>query len=169
MDYLYLHSQFHLMPERLRALAAGLSPQQARYKPTPDTWSVLEVLNHLVDEEIHDFRSHLDFILHPEGKEWEPIDPQGWVTERNYNQRDLQQTLDNFQRERAASIAWLDSLGDIDWDITYTSEFGSMRADDMFAAWVAHDGLHLRQLAELHRALLEQAVGDYDVSYAGEW
>ena len=169
MDYDFLLSQFRATPERLRALAVGLSPQQARYRPASDSWSVLEVLNHLVDEEIHDFRSHLDFILHPEGKEWEPIDPQGWVTERNYNQRDLQQTLDNFQRERAASIAWLDSLGDIDWDITYTSEFGSMRADDMFAAWVAHDGLHLRQLAELHRALLEQAVGDYDVSYAGEW
>ena len=169
MDYPYLLVQFRAMPERLRALAAGLSPQQARYKPAADAWSVLEVLNHLVDEEIHDFRSHLDFILDPEGKQWEPLDPQGWVTERKYNERDLQSTLDNFQRERAASIAWLDSLGDIDWETPYVSEFGTMRAGDMFACWVAHDGLHLRQLAELHRALLEQAVGDYDVSYAGEW
>ena len=184
MDYPYLLSQFRAMPERLRALAAGLSPQQARYKPSADvaiaqqspesnaqhlSWSVLEVLNHLVDEEIHDFRSHLDFILHQAGNQWEAIDPQGWVTERKYNERDLQATLDNFQRERAASIAWLDSLGDIDWETPYVSEFGTMRAGDMFACWVAHDGLHLRQLAELHRALLEQAVGDYDVSYAGEW
>jgi hypothetical protein len=169
MDTNYLISQFRATPERLRALAAGLSPQQACYKPAADDWSILEVLNHLVDEEIHDFRSHLDFILDPAGKEWEAIDPQGWVTERKYNERDLGQTLDNFQRERAASIAWLDSLGDIDWDTVYTSEFGSMRAGDMFSCWVAHDGLHLRQLAELHRAILEQAVGEYDISYAGDW
>lgn len=169
MEFDYLFSQFQAMPDRLRALTTGLSLEQARYKPAPDTWSVLEVLNHLVDEEIHDFRSHLDFILDPEGKEWEAIDPQGWVTARKYNQRDLQETLDNFQRERAASIAWLASLGEVDWDITYTYEQYSMRAGDMFACWVAHDGLHLRQLAELHRAILEQAVADYDVSYAGEW
>ena len=169
MNFPYLLSQFHAMPERLHALAAGLSPQQARYKPTPGAWSVLEVLNHLVDEEIHDFRSHLDFILHQEGNQWEAIDPQGWVTARKYNERDLQATLDNFQRERAASIAWLDSLGEIDWETPYVSEFGTMRAGDMFACWVAHDGLHLRQPAELHRSLREQAVGDYVVSYAGEW
>ncbi len=32
MDQAYLLSQFRAMPERLRALAAGLGPQQARYK-----------------------------------------------------------------------------------------------------------------------------------------
>ena len=169
MDYDYLLSQLRTMPNRVRALATGLSEEQSRYKPDPDSWSVLEVLNHLVDEEIHDFRSHLDFVLDSEGKEWELIDPQGWITERNYNQRDLQETLDNFQRERAASIAWLSSLGEIDWNTAHVSEFGTMRAGDMFAAWVAHDGLHLRQLTELHRAILEQAVGDFDPSYAGEW
>jgi hypothetical protein len=44
-----------------------------------------------------------------------------------------------------------------------------MRAGDMFAAWVAHDGLHIRQLNELHRSLLERAAKPYRVGYAGEW
>ena len=169
MDYSFLLTQLRRGPQRVRALAAGLSPRQARFKPDPDSWSILEVVNHLVDEEIHDFRSHLDFILSPRGKEWEPIDPGAWVTERKYNERDLEESLENFARERAKSLAWLDSLGEVDWDTVYTSEYGSMRAGDMLAAWAAHDGLHLRQLVELLRVVTEQAAGNYDVSYAGEW
>lgn len=169
MELEFLNRQFRQNPQRIRALVKGLSAAEARYKPAPDSWSVLEVVNHLYDEEIHDFRSHLDFILDPEGKEWEMIDPQGWVVERAYTERDLAESLANFLQEREASIQWVESLGAVDWGTTYTSEYGSMRAGDMFAAWVAHDGLHLRQLVELQRALTERAAGDFDISYAGEW
>lgn len=156
-------------PQRIAALVQGLTTQQARLKPAADAWSILEVINHLYDEEIHDFRSHLDFILHPEGKEWGTIAPQSWVMERKYNERELVSSLEDFLRERAASLAWLDSLGEVDWGISFTSQFGSMRAGDMFAAWVAHDGLHLRQLVELHRFLVERAAEPYDIGHAGDW
>ena len=33
MDTAYILAQFLAMPERLRALAAGLIPQRARFKP----------------------------------------------------------------------------------------------------------------------------------------
>ena len=169
MDFAYLRQQLEHNAERITVLCQHLPDEQARFKPAPDSWSVLEVVNHLLDEEIFDFRFRLDFILAPEGKEWKPIHPGAWVTERKYNERDLDKSLANFQRERAASIAWLKSLGDVDWKISYTYEFGSMRAGDMFAAWVAHDQLHLRQLVELHRAYTEQAAKPYELSYAGEW
>ena len=32
-------------------LAAGVSQEQARWRPTPDDWSLLEVINHFYDEE----------------------------------------------------------------------------------------------------------------------
>lgn len=169
MDLAYLKTQLATNPQRIAALVDGLTTEQARLKPAPDAWSVLEVINHLYDEEIHDFRSHLDFILHPQGKEWQPINPQAWVTERKYNERELGPSLENFLQERAKSLTWLDSLGDADWNISHTSKFGSMRAGDMFAAWVAHDGLHMRQLVELHRFLVERAAQPYEIGYAGEW
>ncbi len=169
MDTKSLLSQFRHNAERIRALVSGISNEDARLRPTPEAWSVLEVVNHLLDEEIHDFRSHLDFILNPEGKAWELIDPQGWITERNYNQRDLAQSLEQFLAERAKSIQWLESLGAVDWEISYASKWGTMKAGDMFASWVAHDGLHMRQLVELQRFLTERAAGDFDTSYAGDW
>lgn len=169
MDIHFLMAQWKATPQRVASLLEGISSEEARLRPTPDDWSVLEVINHLVDEEIQDFRSHLDFILAPQGKEWERIDPQAWIVERKYNERELTPSLENFMRERAASIAWLESLGNVDWDITHTSQFGSMRAGDMFTAWVAHDGLHQRQLVELQRFLVERAAKPYEVGYAGDW
>jgi hypothetical protein len=77
--------------------------------------------------------------------------------------------VESFLRERRRSIRWLDSLGKIDWNTKYVSKFGTMKAGDMFASWVAHDGLHLRQLVELHRHLVERAVKPYAIGYAGDW
>ena len=81
---------------RIRNLIEGVSVEQARWKPEPDAWSILEVINHLRDEEKEDFRVRLDIVLHRPDQPWPPIDPQGWVTERQYNQRELEQSLEDF-------------------------------------------------------------------------
>lgn len=156
--------------ERIRALARAVTPDEARWKPSPEEWSILEVVNHLYDEEREDFRVKLDIILHRPEEKWPPIDPQGWVTDRAYNERELVPSLAAFLEERAASLAWLAGLKDADWDTTYPAPWGSpIRAGDMLAAWVAHDVLHLRQLVEVQWALTERALAPYLTRYAGEW
>ena len=53
--------------ERIRVLVEGVGADDARWKPAPDAWSVLEVVNHLFDEEREDFRVRLDIVLdHPD-------------------------------------------------------------------------------------------------------
>ncbi len=44
-----------------------------------------------------------------------------------------------------------------------------MQAGDMFAAWVTHDLLHMRQLVALHRSLTELRVEPFALDYAGDW
>jgi len=154
---------------RIRAAVGGVSPEAARWAPTPDSWSILEVLNHLYDEEREDFRVRLDYILHHPGEPWPPINPQGWVTERGYNQRDLAESLRGFLDERQISLAWLEGLRQADWDTPCQTPFGTMQAGDMLASWAAHDLLHLRQLVELHRALLVQSAQPYAMDSAGPW
>ena len=102
--------------ERIKSMAAGISIEQARWKPEPSSWSILEVINHLYDEERRDFRIRLDIILHHPEQEWPPIDPEGWVIEQKYNERGLESSLENFLEERRVSLEWLDSLGQFDWD-----------------------------------------------------
>ena len=114
-------------------------------------------------------RIRLDIILHTPEQPWPPINPTGWVTERAYNQRDLAQSLQSFLEERQKSLAWLKGLEKPDWQSSVTAPFGKVSAGDMFAAWVAHDLLHLRQLVELHWAFMLREVAPYKVDYAGEW
>ena len=91
--------------ERVQTLVQGVSDQQARWKPDADSWSILEVVCHLLDEERRDFRVRLDYTLHRPGEPWPPIDPGGWVTERAYNEQDLEESLSQFLSERQASIS----------------------------------------------------------------
>ena len=154
---------------RIRALARGISDRQARWKPDPDSWSLLEVVHHLLDEESQHFRVRLDYTLHRPGEPWPPIDPGGWVVERKYNEQDLGATREAFLSEREASLAWLRELPAPNWEATYEAPWGPMAAGDLFAAWVAHDLLHMRQLVELHWAYTTAEVEPYRTQYAGTW
>ena len=169
MNYAFLRQQLTQNPNRMAALIEGVTPSQAQWKPSPDAWSILEVINHLYDEEREDFRVRLDIILHHAEDPWPPIDPQGWVTSRAYNQRDLKQSLTNFLTERQNSLAWLQSLSNPNWQATYQAPFGPITAGDMFTSWVTHDQLHMRQLIELHRLHTETAAAPYNMRYAGIW
>ncbi|HSJ58387.1 MAG TPA: DinB family protein [Anaerolineae bacterium] len=153
----------------IRAVTLGITDEQARWKPDPESWSVLEVVNHLWDEEREDFRQRIDYTLHRPGEEWPPIDPMGWVDVRRYNERDLAESFEGFLAAREDSLAWLRALRAPDWEATYQAPWGAISAGDLLASWVAHDLLHLRQLVELRWLLTTSELAPRNVRYAGEW
>jgi hypothetical protein len=169
MEFNTIYQELQNSTEMIRALLAGVAPEAARLKPNAESWSILEVLCHLYDEEREDFREHLDFILHRQREEWHVIDPQRWVTERNYNQQNFDAMTEKFFAECEKSLAWLGGLRNPDWEKTYSSEYGTMSAGEMFACWAAHDNLHIRQLVDLRRMRLETITKPYDLEYAGDW
>ena len=170
MELFAIIPQMRANAQRIRALVEGVSAVQAHWKPDPETWSVLEVVNHLYDEEREDFRVRLELILHAPGADWPPIDPPGWVTARGYNQRDLAESLRGYLAEREESLARLAKLGGADWTKSEPTPWGgSITAGDMLAAFAAHDLLHMRQLVELHWAWELKLSAPYHPAYAGDW
>ena len=169
MDLQNVVSQMDSNAQAIRALVEGSSDHQARWKPDATCWSVLEVINHLLDEEREDFRARIDLVLHRGEEAWFRIDPEGWVIERGYSQRELESSLEGFLAAREESLAWLRGLGEVEWTVGYQAPFGWIRAGDVLASWAAHDVLHMRQLVELKWAYLVQAVEPYGVRYAGVW
>jgi hypothetical protein len=155
--------------QRICALAQDVSEQQARWKPKADSWSILEVVNHLLDEEREDFRVRVDYTLHRPGETWPPIDPGGRVSERRYNEQDLEMSLEAFLAERKASLAWLRGLSAPNWDESHEAPWGAIRAGDVLASWVAHDLLHMRQLVALHWDYTAAELKPYSTEYAGQW
>jgi hypothetical protein len=153
----------------IESLARHVSAEQARWKPAPDRWSILEVVNHLYDEERDDFRVRLDGILHRPEQPFSPLDPPRWAGERRYNERDLAESVERFLAERRQSLAWLRELQAPNWENAHAHPSGPIRAGDMLSSWVAHDLLHVRQLAKLHWLYLNAVVSPHKTAYAGEW
>lgn len=161
--------QLEVNAQVFAALFNGIEDAQARWKPSPEEWSVLEVAGHLFDEEREDFRTRVDYILHRPADAWPPIHPGAWVTERAYNARDFGKSVMDFLSERTQSLRWLEALAAPDWAQSHTREGMTMTALDMLAAWLAHDYLHLRQVNELKWKWLARSSGAGPLEYAGGW
>ncbi len=50
-----------------------LPAELQRWKPSPERWSLLEIVNHLADEEALDFRTRIERTLRDPSGAWPPI------------------------------------------------------------------------------------------------
>lgn len=163
-------------PAAVGAMCSSLSPDEAAFKPPSGAWSILEIVCHLVDEEIDDFRARLRLTQEDPAAPWPATDPEGWAIRHEYHRQDLASKLQQFADERARTIVWLRSLQSPDWQIAYNHpRIGPIRAGELLVAWAAHDALHIRQIA---KRLYELAARDgaamdpanpFITRYAGEW
>jgi len=134
-------------PAALESLLAGLDATDWRARPAREEWAPVEIVCHLRDEEAEDFGARLRVIVEG-GTAFAPIDPERWAVERGYLEADGPTVLAELGRRRAATIAWLGSIapdrlvGAVEHQRT-----GRLSGLDLLAAWVAHDRLHLAQLA----------------------
>lgn len=149
----YYINRLELSAPLVIAMIQDMSAEQLRWRPGPDAWSALEVLCHLYDEECEDFRVRIDYTLHRPGEALPKIDPQGWVMERHYQDRNPEEVLEAWLTERRRSIEWLRGLNTPAWGLRCSDpHLHDLRAGDFLTAWAGHDLLHLRQLAELQWA-----------------
>jgi hypothetical protein len=134
-------------PALLDALVGDLTPERWRTRPAPDEWAPVEIVCHLRDEEAEDFGARVRVILEG-GARFTAIDPEGWATARRYHDADPAIALAAFRERRAASLALLAGAAPERLAASGESPSGlRLSGHDLLAAWVAHDGLHLRQLA----------------------
>jgi hypothetical protein len=170
VDPSYYISRLEISAPIIAALLQDMSDEQLRWRPAPDSWSALEVLCHLYDEEREDFRVRLDLTLHRPEEPIPAIDPQGWVAARGYQSRDGGEMLEGWLAERRRSLDWLRALESPDWERPCADpNLSGLRAGDFLAAWAGHDLLHLRQLTEIQWAHQAAAAAPYAPDYAGDW
>jgi len=170
MDLTFIIQRFSATDGVFEKLCEGVSDVKARWKPSPEKWSSLEVVNHLYDEEREDFRARTQFLLEKNSGPMSPIAPQKWVTARKYNERDFSESLQKFLAEREKSLDWLKNLNSPDWQGSYNHpRLGKMTAETMLASWLAHDFLHIRQINRLHWEYFAAQVPHINLAYAGNW
>ncbi len=134
-------------PIVLSSLVGDLDEATWRARPAPDEWAPVEILCHLRDEETEDFGARERVILEG-GRQFTPIDPERWARERRYLDAAPPEALEAFLTHRAASLALLASAGpERLLGAVEHPALGRLSGLDLLVAWVAHDRLHLRQLA----------------------
>ncbi len=160
-------------PLALRSLVAIVSPHDARWRGPTGGWSIIEIVRHMGDEEVDDFRARLRSTLEDPARAWLPIDPEGWARDRKYIEDDLAEAVERICAERSVSLSWLRSLGEpamVDWARVHQHpKFGPISAGDLLASWAAHDALHLRQIAKRLFELTQRDAAPASTTYAGEW
>lgn len=175
MDVRWMIDRLDRFPPALNALLLGCSEEDARWRPSEADWSIIEVVCHLVDEDLDDFGTRLRLVLESPGTDWPRIDPEAAARERGYRERRLDEVLRELAAVRRAKLEWLRTA--IDSDFTQAAihprlqhpVHGAMRAGDLLASWCAHDALHLRQVAKRLHQLTDHQAGDFKVGYAGDW
>jgi hypothetical protein len=151
----------------LDALLADLDPVAWRTRPAPDEWSPVEIVCHLRDEETEDFGARIGVIL-AGGDRFVPSDPEGWAVERRYRESDPRSALETLRRHRAASVELLASIApDRIARAVAHPRAGRLSGLDLLAAWVAHDRLHLAQLAATLARLWAERWTPLRADYAG--
>lgn len=171
MDSASLIARMEPFPDAIGLLIGNLAAADARWKPPSGAWSILEIVCHLASEEVEDFRARLESTLRDPADPWPGIDPEGWIIERKFNDRDLAESLAQFAAARAESIAWLREVAPkADWSKTFEHpKIGRISAGDLLASWAAHDALHLRQISKRLFELTHRDGEGFNTRYAGQW
>ena len=155
--------------EVIGSLLTGLSVADYTWKPQADKWNLLEIICHLYDEEREDFRARTKSVLESAGMPLMPIDPVGWVATRNYQAQDFERMIGKWATERTVSIDWLRSLVHPAWEnVHHHPKLGAISAGTFLSNWLAHDYLHIRQIARLKYQHLQYRTGE-SLDYAGTW
>ena len=152
-----------------RETLSGAPLEVIHWKNNPKDWSLLEIICHLVDEEVDDFRTRVEHTLTRPNEPLKPFDQIAWIVERNYKGQNFEAMLQRFDEERSASISWLKTTKDLNWDNTIEHpNLGVVSASSFLYNWLAHDYHHIRQINNIKHAFLKQSSGD-SLHYAGKW
>jgi len=169
MDTDYIINELKKNSEVFSSLLSGTTSLAIRWKPSPDKWCLLEVIGHLNDEEMEDFRPRIDIILNHPGDRFKSIDPPAWVAEHHYMEKDLREVLGSFLEQRKRSVEWLKGLSNAAWNNQYLHpSLGVLTAGMLLSNWLAHDYIHIRQITRLKYEFLK-SLSNQDLGYAGNW
>lgn len=150
-------------------LLEGIPLEIRKWKPNPEKWCLLEIVCHLLDEEVEDFRERVRHVLQTPDLPLKPFDQLAWPVERSYLNQDFDGILMKFLEERNASVIWLYSLNNPNWNSKVTHQgLGEVSAKSFLVNWLAHDYHHIRQINSLKYDYLRFKSGD-DLTYAGNW
>jgi len=127
------------------------------FKPSPDRWSVHEIVVHIADSEANSYVRCRRFIAEP-GKTVMAYDENVWAESLRYRDQSTDEALELFKWLRLRSCNLIKSLPESVWSNTvYHPENGTMTLDDWLGVYERHIPEHIQQMQAIHEAWIRGA------------
>jgi hypothetical protein len=150
-------------PHVLDTLLRGLPQTWTTNNEGDGTWSVPEVVAHLIHAEHEDWIPRTRCILdHGEEQPFPPFNREGNFGQSR--QKTLDELLDDFARARAASLQQLIALNLPPADLEKKGKhpaLGTVTLSELLATWAAHDLTHLHQISRIMAVQYREHVGPF--------
>ena len=155
-------------PAALAALLRGLPETWTHRNEGDNTWSVFDILGHLIHGERTDWIPRIQIVLdHGESRPFDPFDR--FAQFRESEGKSLDDLLDGFARIRAENLSRLRAMNlrpeDLDRRGKHLS-LGTVTLSNLLATWAAHDLSHLHQISRVMAHQYRDAVGPWS-AYLG--
>ena len=155
-------------PSTLDALLRDLPDLWTRRNEGGDTWSVFDVIGHLIQGERTDWMPRARIIM--QFGETRAFDPFDRVAHRRETEgKSLGRLLDEFASLRARNLDELQALKLTPEDLRRRGlhpAFGGVTLSQLLATWAAHDLTHLHQVSRIIAHQYRAAVGPWS-AYLG--
>ena len=150
-------------PATLAAMLQGLSPEWTSCNEGADSWSVFDVVGHLIHGEKTDWMPRTMQILSKnQDKQFRPFDR--FAQFENSKGKHLEELLHEFKELRLANTRQLRELNISDAQLTLTGihpAFGKISLSQLLSTWVVHDLNHIAQIARVMAKQYTTAVGPW--------
>jgi hypothetical protein len=124
------------------------------FKPSPERWSIHEIIVHIADSEANSYVRCRRFVAEP-GSTLMGYDEMQWARALDYSMQSCDDALELFRWLRLSSSRLISHLPESAWTHTaYHTENGIMTLDDWLRVYERHIPEHLAQMRENHEAWL---------------
>ncbi len=151
-------------PAALNALLRDLPGSWTLHNEGEQTWTVFDVIGHLVHGERTDWIPRVTRILEfGESRAFEPFDR--FAQNRESQGKSLPQLLDEFAELRAKNLEVLRELRLKPEDMSRRGKhpsLGAVTMGELLSTWAAHDMTHLHQISRILAHQERKSVGPWE-------
>jgi hypothetical protein len=136
-------------PKKLEQLIRRRSATKLRKRPSPEKWSVGEVIAHLADVEVvRGWR--IRQILGAPGTQIQAFDQDAWAVACHYGKQDAHASVANFRAMREFNLALLKTLEPEQWkQYGMHAERGRESIEHIVRMGAGHDINHIQQIERI--------------------
>ena len=147
-----LLERFRRGAELVAVVTTGAAGAELDYKPSPEKWSVRQIVNHLCDSEIvgvDRFRR----VIAEDNPAIIGYDQEAWAKNLDYHRRRFSQALEMFRRIRGDNYELLKELPEETFQRVGThSERGRLTLLDLLRIYTEHAENHSQQIRALRQS-----------------